>query len=322
MFHDGKDNRELIETGFSESVIARKYLKLNRFPSVMLSPLRRERKPSFGVFLDEDEKVRCHDFGTGCSYTLPEVLMKVYDVNMSQLIEMIKAGREELMKEKEESFKPVRKREEHVKLEIKTRKLLPRDVNYWDTYGITPEFLKFSRTYPVSHFFVNDVVHVADSFAYAYVEFKDGITGIKIYQPFSETRKWLTNRDGSTWDLWEQVMNSDQTEHCIIASSKKDAMTLWCNLGIPSTSLQGEGYNPKPHVVNQLKEKFKHVYVFFDNDNGKSENHGRRFAKKLSKVHGIKMIEIGDVYTCKDPSDFIMKYGKEKLKELVNEQLE
>ena len=34
-----------------------------------------------------------------------------------------------------------------------------------------------------------------EKYAYAYIEFKDGLPTYKIYQPFSENYKWLNNHD-------------------------------------------------------------------------------------------------------------------------------
>ena len=56
-----------------------------------------------------------------------------------------------------------------------------------------------------------------------------------------------------------------------------------------------------------------------DIDFDKEENHGRQYAQFLSKTFDIPYIEIPNEYKAKDPSDFVNKYGREKLKQLVNE---
>ena len=88
---------------------------------------------------------------------------------------------------------------------------------------------------------------------------------------------------------------------------------------IPAISMQGEGYIPKQSVIDELKSRFKNIYIFFDNDFDKDENHGRQYAQFLSKTFDIPYIEIPNEYAVKDPSDFVNKYGREKLKQLVNE---
>ena len=83
--------------------------------------------------------------------------------------------------------------------------------------------------------------------------------------------------------------------------------------------MQGEGYIPKQSVIDELKSRFKEIYIFFDNDFDKKENHGRQYAQFLSKMFDIPYIEIPSEYKAKDPSDFVNKYGREKLKQLINE---
>ena len=45
----------------------------------------------------------------------------------------------------------------------------------------------------------------AEKYAYVFVEFKDNVESLKIYQPFSEFYKWRNKHDSSVWDLWEQL---------------------------------------------------------------------------------------------------------------------
>ena len=135
----------------------------------------------------------------------------------------------------------------------------------------------------------------ADKYAYAYIERKDGIVSIKIYQPFSDTMKWISKHDSSVWDLWTKLPESG--ERLIITSSRKDALCLWAN------------------VVNQLKQRFKNIYVLYDNDfkavEKGEENHGRVFGKHLSDMFGLIQIEIPEFYRSKDPSDLFRDWGKE-----------
>ena len=90
---------------------------------------------------------------------------------------------------------------------------------------------------------------------------------------------------------------------------------MWANTGIPSLSLQGEGYIPKEHVVSQLKERYKKIYILYDNDfkaeEKGEENHGRVFGKKLADMFQLIQIEIPELYRSKDPSDLYKDWGKE-----------
>ena len=90
-----------------------------------------------------------------------------------------------------------------------------------------------------------------------------------------------------------------------------------CNLGIPSICLQGEGFLPKPHIINQLKERYKNIIIFFDNDFKNPNNPGHTDALKICEEYNLKMVEIPSEFKSKDPSDLYKNYGKEKYLEII-----
>ena len=137
--------------------------------------------------------------------------------------------------------------------------------------------------------------------------------------------KWLSKHDSSVWDLWKQAfmyadMKSD--ENVIITSSRKDAMCLWYNLKVPAMSMQGEGYLPKPHVMQQVVDRFRHVYLWYDNDfKHKDDNPGQDNAKKLIDMYpSLRNICIPSELRCKDPSDLVKAFGTSALSEIWKSQ--
>ena len=136
--------------------------------------------------------------------------------------------------------------------------------------------LEYCGVYPISHYFINGYQVLAEKHAYAFVEFKDGIQTYKIYQPYADkNNKWVNNNDYSTWELWSQL--PAQGNVCIITSSRKDAMViknLFDSHLITSCALQSEKVNPKASVIAELKRRFKHVFVLYDNDYDKKRNYG------------------------------------------------
>ena len=97
-------------------------------------------------------------------------------------------------------------------------------------------------------------------------------------------------------------------------------MCLWETLQVPAMSLQGEGYEPKPHVMQQVLDKFKNVYIWYDNDfSHTKDNPGQDNARKLIGLYPqLKNICIPSRFECKDPSDFVKKYGADKLRTVWN----
>ena len=158
---------------------------------------------------------------------------------------------------------PILKKSKY-ELNVKIRKLKKYDIEFWESFGINEKWLNFGLIYPISHIFLHndqvDYLFSADKYAYVYIEYKDNIPTFKIYQPYSNKTKWLNNHDKSVWDLWNKL--PVEGDNLIITSSRKDALCIWANCNIPSTSLQAESYLPKQQVVKQLKERFKKYLCF------------------------------------------------------------
>lgn len=188
------------------------------------------------------------------------------------------------------------------------------DFQYWESYGIPRNWLLHADIYPISHIFiVGNTGYIrtikADKYAYTFIERKDGVCSEKIYQPFNkEGMKWRSGHDSSVWDLWTKL--PPRGERCIITSSRKDALCIWANAGIPSVSLQGEAVGVKPQVMEELKGRFNEVFVLYDNDKKSEINYGRIDGQKLAEKFDITQIEIPDMYMCKDISDLYKKYGR------------
>ena len=116
--------------------------------------------------------------------------------------------------------------------------------------------------------------------------------------------------------MWLQL--PAKGENLIITKSRKDALCIWENTGIPSCSLQAESYLPKEHVVNELKKRFKNVFVLYDNDFNKEVNVGRIAGSKLAEQFGLKQIELPDYLYIKDSSDLCKRDGRNKVKTTIN----
>jgi hypothetical protein len=279
-------------------------LGIRGLPCLICSPLRPDRHPSFKLYRDREGEIRYKDFSTGESGDMYRLLQQLRVTN-DEFDHILTVNK---VKEKEPST-----------LAVATRPFERRDVEYWNSHGVSMEMIRKSRTHAVSEILVGGQVLKADSLAYVYVEYKDDKPTIKVYQPYSERHKWLSNHDKSVWDLWDMMIENPVKDELIITSSRKDAMCLWTQ-GYPAVSLQGETHVPKRHVMMQVKNLYKTVHVLYDNDAGKKVNVGRRHALILCYQYNLHFMEIPEQYGAKDPSDLYRKYGKEIFKKVIDEQ--
>jgi hypothetical protein len=317
--------KEDILSRVSEFNILSYYFGVTEIPCFIQSPLRVDKNPSLGLYTLNGHKIYYRDMSTMERGGTWDLLGNYWNLDYNQVLE--KVYREIDRIPNHVSSKVVVAGSDNrvvckkgTKLECKVREWQQHDIEYWEQYGISLEWLKFGEVYPISRIIITSsdrqMIKCADKYAYVYVERKDGNVTIKIYQPFSDKHKWSNNHNSSVWDLWTKLPKKG--EHLIITSSRKDALCIWENSGIPSVSLQAESYLPKEKVVNELKERFNKVYVLYDNDFQSEVNHGHNLGNLMAKQFDLIQIEIPLIYQSKDTSDLAKNHGREIVREVIH----
>ena len=303
------------------------YFNIKEIPCVIHSPFREDNRPSFGLYLSNSGRIYYKDYATNENGGIFDLLGNLWKCNYKEVLERIN---KDILKIDKGNIKinnttnsiVVRNNKEHSSnsdLQCKVREWRNYDIEYWSQYGISLKWLKYAEVYPISHKIIiknqHRYIFKADKLAYAYVERKEGKVSLKIYSPYNKKYKWCSNADGSVWSLWTKIPKYG--DNLIISSSVKDCLNIMCNLRIPSICLQGEGFLPKPHIMNQLKERYKNIIIFFDNDFENPNNPGHTDALKICEEYNLKMVEIPSEFKSKDPSDLYKNYGKEKYLEIM-----
>ena len=296
----------------------------------IISPLGGDKKPSFGYFLGRNNEICFNDFRFGGGDCIKFVQIK-YGLNFFDALSKIaidfRFDDKYIVKQLDREVKDISKtnwkdREDLLKtassfrLGKSSRKWNTKDLAFWYSYAITKPTLDEYNVTAINYLFINDTPILMSKYAYCFTEYKDRKFTHKIYQPFSTKYKWLNNHDNSVWQGWSQLPQKGDT--LIITKSLKDVMAIKDVLGIPAVSLQAEGVKPKTKIINELKERFDNILIFYDNDFDKEINWGRQFGKEFSKKYEFCQVEIPDKYQCKDFSDLVKKYGKDRSKTIWN----
>ena len=305
----------------SESDILNYYLGITEVPCVIQSPLRKDNKPSFGFYSNDGSRIYFRDFSTGESGGVIDLLTKLWNMSYSDVlikltndISKINVKGINIQIDRKCTIRSTKDSNSELKCRIRDWK--EYDIDYWNSYGITLEWLKYAEVYPISHKIIikgNSTYTLgADKYAYAYVERKEGKITLKIYQPFNKNGyKWSNKHDTSVISLWTKV--PEYGDKICICASLKDALCLWCNTGIPSIATQGEGYRISSTAINELKKRYKKVYILFDNDSA-----GLLDGKKLSELTGFTNIILPKFEGGKDVSDYYkLLNDKDKFKENI-----
>ena len=326
----GKVNRSVsindILSKTTEAEILSYYLNIDKIPCIIKSPLREDKNPSFGLYSTDGVKVNFKDLAKGDRGGTFDLLQRLFGITLEEVLNKIYQDLPNFgstypidVSKSLPNLNSLNKSKGSIDLKCKIRNWEKHDLDYWKQFGLNKEWLNFGDIYPISHIIIsrNGVERAigAEKYAYAYVERKDGEVTLKIYQPFSKKHKWSNKHDSSVWDLWEKL--PDTGEYLIITSSRKDALCIWRNVGIPSTSLQAESYLPKPQVVEELKQRFKYIFVLYDNDFNAEENHGKLLGNNLAETYNLIPLLIPTKYRSKDTSDLCKNYGPKVVRSVI-----
>ena len=308
----------------SEADVLGYYFGVTSIPCLIVSPFRHDSRPSLSFYSPDGIKVNYIDFGDKSERgSMITFFMKLWHLDYNDTIDKI-------VKEVVNN-KPVKCRAGSVapnsskvvvnhgnkELKCTVREWKDYDIEFWKSFGISLEWLKWAEVYPISYKFiiethndgtVKESCFRADKYAYTYVERKDGRITHKFYQPFNKNGyKWQNSHDKSVVGLWSKL--PEKGKAVCICSSMKDALCLMANIYIPCVYIQGEGYPISDTAVRELKRRFTDVYCCLDND-----EEGKKDAYKLSEEHGFINVVIPDFPEGKDISDYMKAYGKETFK--------
>lgn len=305
----------------SEAQIVSYYLGILKVPCIINSPLRQDRHPSFGLYSPNGTEINYIDFSTRDSGTIFTLLKNMWNLDYPEVFKricqdfskfnskatVIKSSKCDITSQGSSS---------NIDMKCKVREWKDYDLEYWASYGITLPWLKYANVYPISHKIIikdgKEFVFGADKYAYAYVEFKEGKTTLKIYQPFNKRGfKWANKHDRSVISLWTKVPKTG--DKIVVCSSLKDALCLWANTSIPAIAIQGEGYGISNTAINELKRRYKEVYILLDNDEA-----GLRDGEKLSASTGFINLVLPNINGAKDVSDLYKSLeNKKRFKDII-----
>lgn len=297
-----------------EFYLADRFLNIKKIPCVINSPLRKDNHPSFAIYSKDGVHVKYKDFATGDSGNIFNLLQNMWNLSFKDMLAKINENTIQGIVTTKTGGRKVSVARS--KIECKIREWKKHDFEYWNQFGITEVWLKYAEIYPVSHVFVTKpegerYTFIADKYAYAYVEHKENNTAVKIYQPYNKKRcKWLSGFDGSVISLWTKIPETG--DKVVICSSVKDALCLWCNLGIPAIAVQGEGYAISETAKNELLRRYKEVYILFDNDEA-----GLKDGASLASRTGFKNLILPKINDAKDIAELYQKTDKQEFKEII-----
>jgi hypothetical protein len=289
------------------------------------SPFRRDEHPSFVLFQPRQSfsgnKILFKDHGLGICGDCFEFVKMLYNVNFEKALKII--------------YDAIVKNNVKIKnqvqeiIETNQNKLFPKfqkwnfeNIKFWDSFCISKKTLEFYDVNPVKEVVIKDKCCLFYSnknpiYIYSFKDiYKNSGFGFKMYKPY-EKREFKFYRDYSSYvtEGFVQAAKNKNSKICIITKSLKDVMVLF-EMNLPSIAPPSESTNINEKHLYFLKSKFKHLIIFFDNDET-----GLLNASKVSKKYNLKFIYIPESENSKDISDYVKLNSLEKGKSLIKNLL-
>lgn len=317
---------ELFEKYSEIKILTAVFPEITSIPCRIQSPFRVDNNPSFSIYLDNDNHIKFKDFGdSDCRGSLLDLLCKKWNCTFNQVFDKIlelmskQEGSEVNLKMKQIKTLTRKESSELTKIQVKVRPWQKYDEEYWKSYGVELQWLKAAKVYAISHKIITKknketgksqiYTFPAMKHAYCFTEYKENKLSIKIYQPYSKDFKWCSCMDASVISLWNLI--PEYGDRVVLCSSLKDSLCLSCQLHIPTLCLQGEGYNMSDTAINELKRRYKKIFICYDTDVA-----GLLDSENLAIKTGFKNI-IPNLGECKDLSDYYKSLeNKEDFKQL------
>jgi len=304
----------------SQADVVYYYFGITGVPCLINSPLRDDKNPSFSMWSPDGQAILWKDFATGESGDAWTMMQKYFKISFNRAVKKaykdgIRNTTQKGMVKRSVSSCRVKITRADTDIHFRVRSWKDYDDEYWTSFGISRKWLEYVGVYPIDYKIVykngERFVFKAEKYAYAFLEHKEGVYTTKIYQPFSKKFKWANKNDASVVGLWTKIPK--EGDRLCICSSLKDALCFWANTNVPCIYVQSESTGMSETAQRVLKERYKHIYVIFDNDKA-GLKYGVHFAEKT----GFKNIVLPEFEGGKDISDLykVMK-DKEKFKQLM-----
>lgn len=220
-------------------------------------------------------------------------------VNQNQVYHKIKYESKELnitYKEKTPSI-----------IQIKSQDFTKADLEYWNNYYWTEYMLNVIGVKSISHFFItneskdmnNQIFYTQNTLSFSFEYYwLDGIFRRKLYFPHREKEyRFLTNGGSSIVQGWDTLPKKGG-DTLFITSSLKDIGPFW-RLGYYAIAPNSERLFIPNNVWRKLKQRWKRIIIWYDNDNT-GINDAKRFAAKYDVEYYYNPLRAP-----KDPSDFV-----------------
>lgn len=290
------------------------YLGQFKVGAIYNSPFRKDKNPSFGIYYSKRTKqLLFKDHGTGdCGNVVKFVSLYTGLTNYNDILSDIVKKLNITPTTTLDSSKQYIPSDETI-IGVVRQPFTKTDINYWSQFNISEKTLKKFNVNSIKYYLCNGIVkgiYKETNPMYAYKVYNN----FKIYRPLADKyTKWRNNLSETDIQGFQQL--PAKGDILVITKSLKDVMCLY-EMGIPAISPSSESTWIPNGILEQLKKRFKRIFICFDRDAA-----GVRNLRKISLKTGLTPFLVHKKLNAKDISDAIKLNGFEKIKNWIYKEL-
>ena len=311
----------IFSKGINQESIMQYYTGLDvRSKKLTFSPFRNDNHVTCSFYKSKSNILYLHDFATNEHINCFQVVMKKFNVNYYEALEIIAKDFGLIEGTHSNKVAPIivkpLKETESSNIQVQIKDYTEEELKWWETFGISKKLLKKYHIYSLQHVFINGQLRFTSSskcpiYGYYFGKDKNGNEKWKCYFPLKTEYRFLNNLSKKILQGYHQLPKTGDL--LVITKSMKDVVALY-GFGIAAVSPNSETLFVDDKKLEEFKQRFKHILVVYDNDRPGLYN-----MAKIRREHPELNYFYMPWYLAKDFTDSIKLVGVENMKEYVNE---
>lgn len=288
---------------------------------LVTSCLRSDNHVTCGYYKSKSGVLYMHDFATGEHLDCWNLVMKMFNVNYYQALEII-AKDFCLIDSNIVKIKPIIvpeiKETESAIIQVQIKSFTQKELDWWQQFGINKKILKKYHIYSLQYVFLNGELRFSSSekcpiYGYYFGKDKNSKELWKIYFPFNKEKgiRFINNLPKKVLQGYHQLPKTGDL--LVITKSMKDVASMY-GFGITAVSTPSESTFVSDKQLEEFKSRFNHIVVLYDSDRPGKHNLWL-IRKKYPELNYFVLPNNLE----KDFTDTLKVIGTDKMKELIEQ---
>lgn len=288
---------------------------------LVTSCLRSDNHVTCGYYKSKSGVLYMHDFATGEHLDCWNLVMKMFNVNYYQALEIIAKDfcliDSNIVKTKPIIVPEIKETESAI-IQVQIKSFTQKELDWWQQFGINKKILKKYHIYSLQYVFLNGELKFTSSekcpiYGYYFGKDKNSKELWKIYFPFNKEKgiRFINNLPKKVLQGYHQLPKTGDL--LVITKSMKDVASMY-GFGITAVSTPSESTFISDKQLEEFKSRFKHIVVLYDSDRPGKHNLWL-IRKKYPELNYFVLPNNLE----KDFTDTLKVIGTDKMKELIEQ---